>query len=1244
MSRGRPQLDRGLDEAAALIASSDPSKRKISKTERFLDRSGDLISAASGLAAANTVVQNNAAAIVSVLKLEASDFIQTSQILVSALDEVAKLHPFISVAVLVFKTAVNLVIKRRENDGKVLALNVQMRDMMSTLLILKGLTNPQSDDAAPSEVTIETRLADRMEAMVTSMKDCSKVCDSYNKNRVVLKILSSYKWEHKFAAIAKEFATHAAKLQDDLSMYSSIGINSANKSLAVLSEKMDEVMATVFKTFQSAEERQIGALVASKGGPEKVAGDNAALEQLLLKQKELEDGPGKKDHTGTMTVGELRKDMRKDVEAVLSENSRTFNQKFELQQRQIAEEMKSAVFEARDDIIDAVLAGPYERVEDEDMRAIWKDMGWKGSVKARHLVLAIHDYFTEQRRTKRPTDGLSADATDAVKTNISDEWALEFINIIRIQPLIEAMDDDVSSFVTISEVNAFTKARPSGWSLPYWIAYNTIGVELAINFYYRRLSRVQLEIFQASKHALPANRNAINNFLSSTYVGAFDGLLSGIQDSVTERDFDWDTDPLFLKFRPYILGEEERMRVALESFDYYIDDESALRLVSDTNRPEKYVLAVLCILYSRYLEIVEEASKRVLEDDVMSSIDESLDTIWTVIVHRAEALKAIFQLQNLNSSDQIEKYCFGMYRFALEELTYQGKYWEQRGDASLDDYEDDESDESSDTDEQESEQDAAEDTVPVSASTANGYSDVSSPLDSASVAVGIPLYENGPGSDAAPPTGNTEQEFAPDSSIDRFFRPERDDFPVYQDPPSIDITSEISTSFASSCSIIGTWSGRYLENSLQGSAFTFTVSEEEPDGSFAGFGLDNVGKFMFKGSRDQEKMELTKTYTLEVGPVDEFKGTFNDSLDRVEGEWSTPDEGDGGFFLLKKPLVYVVCRPADAEFEANKPRALWKFAMNAATRIARRKVFTWSAVRERRDMRRRFLELHLRSDEFRGLEQDEYEELEHLNFVTDPEDLGYWSAVLRFIRPRQIVHNNICDNCGAVPIKTTKMTCLQCSLGDTADFCVDCYDQSVRIDKNTVKTHHTSAHAVLQLRSTTPSRYSYSLLDKARYILSVAQSRLRSSGGEGSKTPTTPSRLRSARLPVECRCMECSKSVSAPFWCCLTCDDPHEEGVPAVVCMDCNSRIEKEEPWLFERVVSPPEVHNWAHSLVLVHSPQDEALEFSTEERLQSLEDTLQSLGLRIEGVESMITTRFQAMERLVMELVDASSRDQAGQ
>ncbi len=49
----------------------------------------------------------------------------------------------------------------------------------------------------------------------------------------------------------------------------------------------------------------------------------------------------------------------------------------------------------------------------------------------------------------------------------TDHWTLEYITVQRAQPLIEALDGDMSSFVTIAEVNAFTAARPSHWRLVY---------------------------------------------------------------------------------------------------------------------------------------------------------------------------------------------------------------------------------------------------------------------------------------------------------------------------------------------------------------------------------------------------------------------------------------------------------------------------------------------------------------------------------------------------------------------------------------------------------------------------------------------------------------------------------------------------------------------------------------------------------------------------------------------------------
>jgi hypothetical protein len=108
-------------------------------------------------------------------------------------------------------------------------------------------------------------------------------------------------------------------------------------------------------------------------------------------------------------------------------------------------------------------------------------------VKARYLVLALHDYFSQLHRdntsrvetleaikdiTSRSRSESDSRKMEEITTVIAqgmlkqpkDEWALEYINIYRIQPLIEALDDDVSSFVTIAEVNAFTAARPENWS------------------------------------------------------------------------------------------------------------------------------------------------------------------------------------------------------------------------------------------------------------------------------------------------------------------------------------------------------------------------------------------------------------------------------------------------------------------------------------------------------------------------------------------------------------------------------------------------------------------------------------------------------------------------------------------------------------------------------------------------------------------------------------------------------------
>jgi len=44
-----------------------------------------------------------------------------------------------------------------------------------------------------------------------------------------------------------------------------------------------------------------------------------------------------------------------------------------------------------------------------------------------------------------------------------EEWALDYIDVVHLDPIVEAIDDDFSGFISIHEANRFALARPDGW-------------------------------------------------------------------------------------------------------------------------------------------------------------------------------------------------------------------------------------------------------------------------------------------------------------------------------------------------------------------------------------------------------------------------------------------------------------------------------------------------------------------------------------------------------------------------------------------------------------------------------------------------------------------------------------------------------------------------------------------------------------------------------------------------------------
>ena len=88
--------------------------------------------------------------------------------------------------------------------------------------------------------------------------------------------------------------------------------------------------------------------------------------------------------------------------------------------------------------------------------------GWRGNVKARHFVLALRDYYLEKLSTE--TEGVPDMGASAISNSINpDAWAIKYIDVMWVQPILEAFDDDALGFITVSEVNRFTSSRPVDW-------------------------------------------------------------------------------------------------------------------------------------------------------------------------------------------------------------------------------------------------------------------------------------------------------------------------------------------------------------------------------------------------------------------------------------------------------------------------------------------------------------------------------------------------------------------------------------------------------------------------------------------------------------------------------------------------------------------------------------------------------------------------------------------------------------
>jgi hypothetical protein len=132
------------------------------------------------------------------------------------------------------------------------------------------------------------------------------------------------------------------------------------------------VMIAIFQQLVSPKQKELSELVGQNGGVKVLRNDDKLLFSLEENSSKGSGAPsaesyraqGGKTTAANRNADDLRKDIFEEPDAAAAQNQAVFLRKFEVQQRQIIDELTLVVQRGNDRIIQEVKGGPHERILD----------------------------------------------------------------------------------------------------------------------------------------------------------------------------------------------------------------------------------------------------------------------------------------------------------------------------------------------------------------------------------------------------------------------------------------------------------------------------------------------------------------------------------------------------------------------------------------------------------------------------------------------------------------------------------------------------------------------------------------------------------------------------------------------------------------------------------------------------------------------------------------------------------------
>ncbi|KAL6302032.1 hypothetical protein BKA93DRAFT_737677 [Sparassis latifolia] len=1185
----------------------------------FIDQSpgipASLQNGASKLGVYTNIVEEVDPSALNSIENTVEHFMEGIPMLMSALDEVAKVHPFVAVAILAFKAAYVLGTTHRENDKKIVALYAEMKDMMAILVQLKDM---KDGDSEQSGTTIKDRLQGLVEQTVDDIKACANACDTYSRKKLIVKVLKGPLWNMNLVRFVGVFTERRSQFAFALTVHTGLGMDQANISLTEINAKSHctsrvELMLAFFQSHISSEERELGHRVAQCGGADRVVeNDNdlkalSAYEVVLKSNGQQWYGDGTSDvlspssvqpwdNSGETDIVLLKNDLREEPATAIEHNMTIFVSKFEMQKNQIIDEVSRTMHREGDRIISEVTAGPHDKIKDPTVYTIWKDMGWRGSVKTRHFVLALHDYYHEVMEERKDDPQYEEDR----KRLRGDEWALEWIQVSRLQLVSEAFDDDASGFITIAEANKMTTSRPLDWSLLHWLAYWAIGWQLSGNFYREKISQLFSRIYELrSKRAIhPANRCQVDNLLSSIWRPTA-LLIYALQQYNTNR-------PLRTRFQSYVDAEQTRLRRNLEAVRFDIDGPDTLVLITGPGRIEKFVFPLLYLLVERFYQVIRISCQCVLRQEDIWYAARSIDVVMRAAARRRKHLQETFHQRKLPDTAEFKRFAAGL--FNLDG----GKEGTANWTPTLSDNEKSEPE----------------------------------PMNMAILK--FPIVDDHPFACEAYEVSDEHE-----SEEDRVA-----DGPVK--------------------AILGYWCGFMYEAGMYPSycmrSFFIHAAKRDSQEFSAVSIIDEGTDFCIKGqSRAGADGCADVVFTMKYSGrwfSKVFSGTVDNEGQTLAGRWAVVESGMeeqaltenskwrgdhpmpwSYYFIFKRVAPDIICyRPSPETFRENRIRGLWQFARSAVLAQVRREMFSWSHFKRRQHFRKRFIELSIHYHYRKAFNANQRKEMAQCLQSFTHSDARFYCSIRNYQLRVMPIHFGVkCCNidCQNV-IVGARIICLDCKgpkLPMTVDLCAESPCATARVERNDLDAPHLPTHTILKTRivvlaSDFPamSRRWMATADKAITAFdtvkeTVGSANTRNAYGNG--------------CPRTYLCRDCGATLTDPStcWYCTVCPEN------TFICNSCEGKRDMAEKNTVERgrVENTDDgagSHQSDHPLIKTYGRKEEPV--SVEERLAAIErrfvtmeQRFDDMGQRQQEIDKALATliaqtdsRMSKMETLLENVV----------